>query len=55
MLGFVFETHTLFTNNQVGRDLKPAKVKRKVNGWFPLFARRASLCSPIGDNLNLPY
>ena len=51
VLGFAFEAHTPFTNNQAERDLRPAKVKQKVSGGFrtlsgaQVFARLQALIS----------
>ena len=53
VLGFAFEAHTPFTNNQAERDLRPAKVKQKVSGCFrtlegaQVFAQLQALISTL--------
>ena len=50
---FAREEHVPFTNNQAERDLRPAKLKQKVNGGFrtkagaDIFARVRGICSSL--------
>ena len=68
VLGFAFEPHVPFTNNQAERDLRPAKVKQKVSGCFrtlpgaQVYARLQALIStcrkqhkPVFQSLRLLF